>query len=369
MNLLFYRTSHSPLISLIFEQYREHCSNFELPRVPIVPEGAVAIDVSNFELPRVPIVPDGAVGIDVSGLDAPEPGDVEQKANIPPAIIPLADTSATVRGLPIKVVVKGPPGQGKSVFLNTILLEALPKGITVVCQTGAGPAFVFTPAGVREVPFPQIANIPELCTKHKDSYKTIYLYDPHQGTPASLLSNIDAFTLVASSPRDQNYLPIARVCHTFCVYPWTPSELKAVVPLITIDPSWWPRHEAFFANIGCSLRSLFMKPEEFDFHEKTLDAAIENITLEQLEAAIDAVKNSSEDTSKMSHRLVTYAPKNGNMDFKDFVLVPVSPKIRDKLGWSLNAKWKKAGRALLDFASTAQLAIFFAGYRGTQPST
>ncbi len=343
LNQLFYRASHSPLIALIFKDYHEHCSRFDPRNVQTAPDGAVDID-------------------DMYGSD--ESRGSERKSSI-------VRVDKVYRGCPIKLVVNGPPGQGKSVFLNVILLEALPKGITVVCQTGAGSAFVFTPKGVREVPFVRLRNIPELNTNNKQSYKTIYLYDSRDGTPSSLLYWVDAFTVVASSPDIENYRSITRGgCSMLYVYPWTLAELKAAVPFVTSDRTncWadtngWAAHEDVLARVGCSLRLLLMPPEDLLGYSKALDHVIDNITSEKMEAAIWAVKYSRKDKSKEAHMLFTYAPKNGVMDFKDFELVPVTPEIGNRLSKSLAEKEKGVGKTLSDFFSAMhRLVHYLAGY-------
>lgn len=330
LNPLVYRNSHSPLISLIFEEYRGHCSRFNLPDDPVVPDAAVVID----ESPSVAPVPDGG----------------EHKSTI----VPVANN---IRRVPIKIVVKGPPGQGKSVFLNIILIEAFSKGIPVVCQKGTEFLYVFTRDGVRMVPYDQRQTILELDKiKNKDSYKTIYLYDPSQGNEHSLNPNLHAFTVVASSPNVKNYLSIDKMCTTFYVYPWTKDELKALAPLISPDITYWLEREQYFLQLGYSLRLLLAEPRDFPKYVVAMEDEIKGITLEELEKAILAVKTSANDKSEVSHKLVTYAPKDGKMDFRTFELVPVTPEIRIRLQKTFAVKATELGKNLWEFVSVLRFA-------------
>lgn len=110
-------------------------------------------------------------------------------------------------------------------------------------------------------PYEQRQSIPELDKYNKDSYKTIYLYHPILGRPDSILCDVNAFTVVASSPQVANYISITDHCpFTYYVYPWTVAELKALVSLISRDPAWWAARKDFLDQVGYSIRSLFTLP-------------------------------------------------------------------------------------------------------------
>ncbi len=64
-----------------------------------------------------------------------------------------------------------------------------------------------------------------------------------------------------------------------------------------------------------------------------------------------------------THSLVTYAPKDGVMDFKTVMLVPATPAIGHRLAETLATEAKNEGKTLKDALSTMYgLRDFFAGY-------
>ncbi len=326
---LFYRTSHAALIEQVMERYSEHLGtpkSRDSPPPSSTPAKDKVEQVADVGTEADPHKDGMSTSAANDALASAKTPSLESKTDSDHSIHHIKKPIVTyVKPDDLKVLLMGPPGQGKSVFLNVIALHMIQRGYTCVCHSGnpVNPVLVFSNGNVEAWPSEDVLKIPELVDRN-----TVYLFDPHPGFSTWVLC-VPAFTVVATAPVKSNYAMIENeVTIPLYCFPWTKAELKAALPYFGVTNNVWEARQEALEKTGFTLRLVRRMPETFSRYVHEFTQELAGARVDTITKALWATRMKSENF--LSEMIVTFARPKGlqETDFTKYQLVPVSEHVR-----------------------------------------
>jgi hypothetical protein len=243
------------------------------------------------------------------------------------------------------VLVTGNPGIGKSFFLLYAMWRFVRLNITVIFESAEqGKVYLFKAGRL-----PNVAQGSPTMLKEIESEETVFLHDPKPGHEPL---QVNAFTILASSPNPSNYKGFSKRNHseTFFLPVWTEQEIRSCNQALK---SWNKTDEDIsngFSKFGGIPRFLL----DQDKYTGLLQAAITTCRPQHIIQNAGAPDNLGEYSHKLLHYEVTSDFKAVTMNFaSDFVFD------------SLTKQWEEDNKLALEtFVMETSRAASLAGARG-----